>query len=105
MRNKNINENRTFISIDEISFGRNSIVTRGYSKKGKKLFIRQFILGTDSAQIPNSYITQFYNNHTILKNKLDSIPRYNGDRNIYSSGLLSFVLILEIIILQIFKNG
>lgn len=53
-------------------------------------FIRQFILGTDSAQIPNPYITQFYNKHPILKNKLDSLPRYNGDRNIYSSGAIKF---------------
>lgn len=41
LRNKYIDENRTFISIDETSFGRNGIIIKGYSKKGQKLFIRK----------------------------------------------------------------
>ena len=33
--------NKQFISIDEVSFGRNGINTKGYSKKGSKLFIQK----------------------------------------------------------------
>ena len=33
--------NKQFISIDEVSFGRNGINTKGYSKKGSKLYIQK----------------------------------------------------------------
>ena len=41
LRDKYIDENRIFISIDETSFGRNGIITKGYSTKGNKLFVRK----------------------------------------------------------------
>lgn len=36
-----IKENRLIVSIDETSFGRNSLTTKGYSRKGQKLFIKK----------------------------------------------------------------
>src|SRR6185436_684730 len=36
-----IQENRTFVSIDETSFGRNYLPSDGYSKKGKRLYIKR----------------------------------------------------------------
>ena len=38
-RKQYIDDNRMFLSIDETSFGRNGINTRGYAKKGHKLHI------------------------------------------------------------------
>jgi transposase len=35
------NQDKVFISIDEVSFGRNGINTKGYSKKGNKLYIKK----------------------------------------------------------------
>jgi transposase len=40
-RNEYIDDHRIFISIDETSFGRNGVITKGYSKKGEKLFIKK----------------------------------------------------------------
>jgi transposase len=40
-RNEYMKANKTFISIDEVSFGRNGINTSGYSEKGQKLFIKK----------------------------------------------------------------
>jgi transposase len=50
-RNKYIKENRRFLSIDETSFGRNGIETKGYSQIGKPLYIqkqKQTIITTSS---------------------------------------------------------
>ena len=41
LRQKYIEENRTFISIDETSFGRHCPIVKGYSPKGTKLFVRK----------------------------------------------------------------
>ena len=73
MRNKYINENRTFISIDETYFGRNGIVTRGYSKKGKKLFIRK----TKPRMTTTSVVAAFSSNELI--GKLDIKGSINTD--------------------------
>lgn len=40
-RNSFININRHIVSIDETAFGRNGIITRGYSKKGTPLYVRK----------------------------------------------------------------
>ena len=40
-RQKYQEENRLFVSIDETSFGRNGVNTRGYAKKGEKLHIHK----------------------------------------------------------------
>lgn len=40
-RSEYIQRNLTFLSIDETSFGRSGIVNKGYSLKGKKLYIRK----------------------------------------------------------------
>jgi hypothetical protein len=42
-RNKFIRENKFIVSIDEVSFGRNGKIIKGYSKKGTKLFVRKNI--------------------------------------------------------------
>ncbi len=41
IRNKYLQEGKNFFSIDETSFGRNGIITKGYSPKGEKLYIRK----------------------------------------------------------------
>lgn len=50
-RNDLVNQQRQFVSLDETSFGRNGINTRGYSPKGSKLLItkRQPRMATVSA--------------------------------------------------------
>jgi len=40
-REKFVQENRVFVSIDETSFGRNYLPTIGYAKKGKRLYIKR----------------------------------------------------------------
>lgn len=40
-RTQYIKENKHFVSIDETSFGRNGVNTKGYSEVGKKLFIKK----------------------------------------------------------------
>ena len=40
-RNQNVNEQRRFIFVDESSYGRNGIETKGYVEKGSKLFIKK----------------------------------------------------------------
>lgn len=40
-RNEYMNEGRRFLSIDETSFGRNGIESKGYSKIGKPLYIQK----------------------------------------------------------------
>jgi transposase len=40
-RTKFLSHNRSFVSIDETSFGRNGVNIKGYSLKGTKLFIRK----------------------------------------------------------------
>jgi transposase len=40
-RTKFVSQNRSFVSIDETSFGRNGINIKGYSPKGTKLFLQK----------------------------------------------------------------
>lgn len=40
MRDFAINNNYQILSIDETSFGRNGLITRGYAKRGDKLFVK-----------------------------------------------------------------
>jgi transposase len=41
LRNTYLREGKEFFAIDETSFGRNGVVTQGYSPKGKRLFVRK----------------------------------------------------------------
>lgn len=43
LRNKYIGEGRTFVSIDETSFGRNGFQVYGYKKKGERLLITKTV--------------------------------------------------------------
>jgi hypothetical protein len=49
-------------------------------------FVRQAMLGVEDAIIPYLEIKAVYESSPLLKAKLDSIPRHNADRNIYSAG-------------------
>lgn len=55
-RQKYINENRKFISIDETSFGRHFMNMYGYSKKGEKIYIqRKYVRITTTTSIAAMY--------------------------------------------------
>lgn len=73
-RTEFINDNRTFVSIDEVSFGRNGIETKGYSLKGKPLIIKKLKPRITTV----SYVVACTNKKIILKHKTNG--SFNTDK-------------------------
>jgi hypothetical protein len=53
-------------------------------------FIRQLLLGTNSARIVAKEVQQLYELHPYLLKVIQDIPRHQGDRNIYSAGAIKY---------------
>lgn len=64
-RNHYIQEGRTFISIDETSFGKNGIQIYGYNKKGERLLIQKKISYSKTMTV----VTAITNNELLYKEK------------------------------------
>jgi hypothetical protein len=53
-------------------------------------FIRQLLLGTNNAKIVSKEVEQLYKLNPCLLKVIQSIPRHQGDRNIYSAGAIKY---------------
>ena len=64
-------------------------------------FIRQVLLGGEGSIIENIYIKELFNKHPYL---LNDTPRYNGDRNLYSSAARAFLTNITTSLSYIFEK-